>query len=245
MRMTRFLLLIIGIVLIWFGFFTLVEVHPWTNQTWLDFFVVIAVFVFNFLNITFIGQSKSDFRFRIASRGILWTSCGLYSILSIGALITAHTMNWSFSFSMFFQLVMAFGVLIALSTASLADRNAQNVQKGESIAMSSLDQLRDTFNNGVGPTARITSSHPEIKKTIDKIGEDIRYFSALSGIEARQLDTEIESEIHVLFSSLGRAKADDLGPQKTDIEDSLDRITELIRKRKNCRDNSDHKEMFS
>ena len=243
--MNRYFLLIIGIVLIWFGFFTLVEVHPWTNQIWLDLFVVIAVFVFIFLNITFIGQRKSDFRFRIASRGILWLSCVLYSILSIGALIKAHEMIWSFSFSLFFQLVLAFGVLIALYAADIADKHAFAVQKGESIAISSLDQLRDTFNNGVGATTRITSSQPEMKKTIDKIGEDLRYFSALSSTEARQLDTEIESEINVLFPLLGRAKVDDLSLQKTDIEDSLDRIRELIRKRKNCRDNSDHKEMFS
>jgi len=142
-------------------------------------------------------------------------------------------------------LVLAFGVLIALYAADIADKHAFAVQKGESIAISSLDQLRDTFNNGVGATTRITSSQPEMKKTIDKIGEDLRYFSALSSTEARQLDTEIESEINVLFPLLGRAKVDDLSLQKTDIEDSLDRIRELIRKRKNCRDNSDHKEMFS
>lgn len=243
--MIRFFLLILGIALICFGFFILVEVVPWANQIWLDLFVVNLVFVFIFLNITFIGQSTSDFRYRIASRGILWTSCALYSILSIGALITAHTMNWSFSFSLFSQLVLAFAVLVALSTAFLADQHAHDVQKGENIAMSSLDQLRDIFNENVGETAQITSSHPEIKKTIDKIGEDLRYFSALSCAEACQLDAEIGSEIKVLFSMLGRAKADDLSLQKTDIEASLGRIRELIRRRKNCRNKSDHKEMFS
>lgn len=243
--MSRYVLLVIGIVLIWFGFFTLVDVRPWTNQIWLDFFVVIAVFVFNFIVITFIGQSKSDFRFRIASRGILWTSCGLYSIVSIAALLAAHAMSWSFSFSLFFQLVLVFGLLLALYMASIADHNAYNVQKDESISISSLDQLRDTFNRGISVTAKLTASNAQMKKTLDGIGEDLRYLSALSGKEARQLDAAIESEIKAFFSMLRGMKTNDLNIRKTDIDDFLDRIRELIRQRKNCKNSIDHKEMFS
>lgn len=243
--MSRIILLIIGIALIVFGFLTLVETDSWTKQIWLDLVVAIFVFVLNYSNFAFIGQSKKDFRARIPSIGILWTYLTLYSVLSIGALILAHLSDWSFSFSFFIQLVLAFGVLVAFFLAFAANQHALEVQHAESTALSSLDQLREVYSGGVGIATRFTHSQPDISKAITKIGDDLRYLSAICGAEAQQLDTETKTEIQHLFGLLGRTNAEDLSLQKPEIDKSLERIQELLRQRKNCKNNSDHKEMFS
>ena len=237
--MKRLIGLLVGIIVIVTGFRLIVTVNPWPEQIWLDMVVIILVFSSNYFNMGHIWKTVPAFRKVIPSLGIFWFSAGIYTVLSLSILFCAHAAVFPFNISLYIQLVLLLLLIAGYTSGYLAGVKAAGVGQGENRAFASIDGLRSFFTEEYSSIAVLGQGYPELRKYIERIGEDLKYLCPLDTKAALELDGKILSEMKVLFGVLGNVRAGDGGLPADQIRASADRIGDLIRIRKECRNDFD------
>jgi hypothetical protein len=232
----------LGIALIALGFYLVVDVHPWAAMIWLDLVVIICVFLGYFSNTFLLGQSRQVFGRTIPSIGMRWTIVSWYSTLAILGIIFAHWLHLDFKFAILYQLALAFGVLLSSQIAQSANTHTVAIQRNEAQGLSSLDTIRNLFDVNSGRILALAGSMPAVAKDFAKLQEDLRFLSASSQSMALDYDAKILQESFALFQVLDLANS---GTQNDQLHTGINRIKELVRQRKNIKQQGDYKEFMS
>lgn len=242
--MKRFYVLIIGIIIIVVGFVNFVHITPWPKQSWIDLITVILVYTACCTAGFRLWQTVPQFQNKIPSFGILWFSIATYSFCSLAALVVAHFAVWDFSLSLIVQLSIVFIFSVFVLAAFKADDKAKNIKRTENKTLGAIDELRSLYTKELSAAAILEPKHKELRKEIEKIGEDLRYISAIPGKNAGDLEDKIYAELKNLFNILKNIDNTESAVQLQQIKISVKLIRDLIRIRKECKNNQDLQEMI-
>ena len=205
--MKRLIGFFLGIVVIVAGFMLFVTAKPWPEQIWLDMFVIVSVFSSSYLNMIQIWKTVPAFKKILPSLGIFWVSAALYSLFALSGLLFAHVTGCAFNFSLYIQLVLFLLLISGYAIGCSAGIKAAGIGRGENRAFASIDGLRSFFTEEYSSIAVLDQEYPELRKQIERIGEDLKYLCPLDTKAALELDGKILSEMKVLFGILKNTRA--------------------------------------
>ena len=195
-----YVVLIIGLALVFTGFFLLVPHDKRTDVFWLNLATVCLVFLV--LSLTELGLFGINFDFekQLGGLGIRIIFIRLYSFLALLIIVLGYFVEVQFRYQFFFQLLAAFLILIGYFFSQLSSSNVLEVQteqdmwrKGKVDILNALNQFEILF------TMDSTKWSGE-KQKINFLKEDVRYLSPTNNQAAADIDSEIISTIQKAYT---------------------------------------------
>lgn len=225
---------LLGVALILFSFFYLIEPAIRTRLAWLDLAVVIAVFLVNSGNGLLLAWRREEFRQQVAAVGVLWLMDFLYSAMALGLLFIGLAAALPFKFQVVGQMTALFLFVVVTGWAVTAKRTAAEVQEREGDRLSLVLEIRREFERLAVAFDRLGPAWAAERARLNRSREDARYLASVENEEARRLEMELQN----LLAGLSRALAGPPRPDallRADLEAAFDQLEDTIRLRKGCR----------
>lgn len=220
-----------GIGLIVVGFTIFVDPGPWPSMVKLNLGTACAVYLINVVLTNRFAIGGSTFAGSIPSLGMMWVADGIYTVAAIGGIALAWIYHLSFEIALMYQWALLFGLI---SWAMLAREAAQHSTVGQANRARGLiriDELRDLISQQHAPIDAFCVAQPEYGRRLAAVRDELRFLSPSTAPGAPALDEDLRREVSRF--------------QASPAADSLIRIEELVRARKNIRHPGDHVESLS
>lgn len=223
-----YIVLIVGLALIFTGFFLLVPQDKRTDVFWLNLATVCIVFLV--LSLTELGLFGINFDFekQIGGLGIRLLFIRIYSFFAIILIIVGYFAEVHFRYQLFFQLLAAFLILIGYFFSHLSSNSVVAVKDEQDLWRKGKDEILNALNQFEILFTIDSTKWLGEKQKIDILKENVRYLSPTNNQAAADIDSEIISIIQKAYTS-----ASNNNGSGEEVFSLLSRCEALLKLRKN------------
>lgn len=223
-----YIVLILGLALIFTGFFLFVPQEKRNDVFWLDLATVCLVFLVSSLTELGLLGINFDFEKQIGGLGIRLAYIRLYSIFAIAIIVIGYFADVHFRYQLFFQLLAAFILLIGYFLSHLSSGKAVSVQAEQDMERRGKDEILRALNQFEILFTGDSTKWAGEKQKINFLKEDVRYLSPSNNQSAADIDSEIASTIQQAYA-IARNKNEG----GVEVFSLLNKCEELLKLRKN------------
>jgi hypothetical protein len=223
-----YIVLIVGLALIFTGFFLFVPQEKRNDVFWLDLATVCLVFLVSSLTELGLFGINFDFEKQIGGLGIRLAYIRLYSIFAIAIIAIGYFADVHFRYQLFFQLLAAFILLIGYFFSHLSSGKAVSVQAEQDMERRGKDEILRALNQFEILFTGDSTKWAGEKQKINFLKEDVRYLSPSNNQSAADIDSEIASTIQQAYA-IARNKNEG----GVEVFSLLNKCEELLKLRKN------------
>jgi len=205
---------------------------PWTPALWMALAVSIAVFLVDFLAVSFFGIRQRSFSQVIPSARLLWFALTTYSLLALAGAVVSVVLPFSLILGVAYQLALLIFLGLAFTVSSSANRQVAVVRQEQSSARSVLMELRAEIAVVSSGIAGFATTHPGIERKWERIGEDVRYLSPSRSAEARSIEENIQTIVRRISAMTAAGSAQMSEAAHIELDDSIKQIGSQLQLRK-------------
>ncbi len=227
-----FAIFVLGIILIFVGFYVTIPFEKWNNVIWLNAIVLSLVYLFSYVNIFGLLGIYFDFNEQIAGLGIRLIFIRLYRILAIGSIIICAYNDVEFRYQLYLQLLLVFFLLITILFTRISTENAVAVEIEQNELRKNANEILKVVKQFEILFIKDPSNWKIEKEKIAILKEHVRYITPSNNQSAIQIDAEIVKEINRAFDL-----ANNKNQYGTEVISILARCIELLNLRKNIYSN--------
>jgi hypothetical protein len=222
----------VGIILIFVGFFLFVPQEKRNNIFWLDLITVCLVFLISSNTELGLFGINFDFEKQVGGLGVRIIVIRIYSILAIGFIAIGYFAKLHFNYQLFFQLLAAFILLVGYYFTTITSDNAVSVQTVQNIERKGKDEILKSLNQFDILFVNDISKWGAVKHKINILKEECRYLSPTNN----ESTLEIESKILTIIQD-AYVKATNQNEDGHEIFSLLNKCEELLKIRINSYSN--------
>jgi hypothetical protein len=223
-----YIVLIVGLALIFTGFFLLVPQDKRTDVFWLNLATVCIVFLV--LSLTELGLFGINFDFekQIGGLGIRLLFIRIYSFFAIILIIVGYFAEVHFRYQLFFQLLATFLILIGFFFSHLSSNSVVAVKDEQDLWRKGKDEILNALNQFEILFTIDSTKWLGEKQKINILKENVRYLSPTNNQAAADIDSEIISTIQKAYTT-----ASNNNGSGEEVFSLLNRCEALLKLRKN------------
>jgi hypothetical protein len=196
-----YIVLIVGLALIFTGFFLLVPQDKRTDVFWLNLATVCIVFLV--LSLTELGLFGINFDFekQIGGLGIRLLFIRIYSFFAIILIIVGYFAEVHFRYQLFFQLLATFLILIGYFFSHLSSNSVVAVKDEQDLWRKGKDEILNALNQFEILFTIDSTKWLGEKQKINILKENVRYLSPTNNQAAADIDSEIINTIQKAYTT--------------------------------------------
>jgi hypothetical protein len=172
-----YVLYILGICLLLFGFMFLVPQEYRGNVAWLDFVVVCVLFSVNFPFIATLRLRGATFSEKIPGLAILLWADPIFCLLALGVIYWGFISHAGFRIQLVSQLVLLFSSSVVVAIGWMASKHVSEVASEEEMTGASLKNLKMAISRCEVAMVGQEPTWNHEYELFRKLKEDARYLS--------------------------------------------------------------------
>ena len=223
-----YVVLIVGLALIFAGFFLFVQQEKRNDVFWLDLATVCLVFLVSSLTELGLFGINFDFEKQVGGLGIRLGYIRFYSFFALAIITIGYFAEVHFRYQLFFQLLAGFILLIGYFFSHLSSGKAVSVQAEQNIERKGKDEILRALNQFEILFSGNSAKWEGEKQKVNFLKEDVRYLSPSNNQFAKDIDSEIASMIHEAYA-IARNKNEG----GVEVSSLLNKCEVLLKLRKN------------
>lgn len=215
----------LGEVIIFVGYYFILNPSGRTNVSWLNWAVISCIFALNYFGVSVMFTTKEKFSERIPGLGLIDYICIIYSIIALLVMYKGHASQLAFRYQLFIHIVLLFfvgvGFMIVMNSIEFVRKHnyyERSLQSKIETIRFELGQICSVLQHKPVPSAFLIR--------IQQLQEKFRHTSPVEKPEAYALESSIIDIITVLKSSeaQGLWEANENDPKITSLLDKLESL---------------------